>query len=134
MTKILLTLRILIKKEIKINEIDIKIIEKLKNIINSNYSKFNIKIEKNFYDFNNIETQKDFKNKINDSQIQGKNSKNILQQISMFENIKNILNIKKIDLNNNKNLFVELGCGSAELSKTFQTHRKINSIILLKTI
>ena len=123
--------RIWIKKEIKINEIDIKIIEKLKNIINSNYSKFNIKIEKNFYDFNHIETQKDFKNKINNSQIQGKNSKNILQQISMFENIKNILNIKKIDLNNNKNLFVELGCGSAELSKTFQIANKNSSFILI---
>ena len=118
--------RIWKKKQIKINEIDNKIIEKLKNIINNNYNKFNIKIEKNFnYDFNN------FKNKFNNNQIQGKNSKNLLQQISMFENIKNILNSQKIDLNHNKNLFVELGCGSAELSKTFQILNKNSSFILI---
>ncbi len=121
-----------IKKQIKINEIDNKIIENLKNIINKNYNKFNIKTEINYYyDFNNIETEKDFKNKINNSQIEGKNSKNILQQISMFENIKNILIKEKIDLNLTKNLFVELGCGSAELSKTFQIANKNSSFILI---
>ena len=123
--------RIWLKKQIKINEIDNKIIENLKNIINKNYNKFNIKTEINYYDFNNIETEKDFKNKINNSQIEGKNSKNILQQISMFENIKNILIKEKIDLNLNKNLFVELGCGSAELSKTFQIANKNSSFILI---
>ncbi len=123
--------RIWLKKQIKINEIDNKIIENLKNIINKNYNKFNIKTEINYYDFNNIETEKDFKNKINNSQIEGKNSKNILQQISMFENIKNILIKEKIDLNLTKNLFVELGCGSAELSKTFQIANKNSSFILI---
>ena len=122
-----------IKKDIKIIDIDNEIIDKLKNIINLNYSKFNINIEKSIFNFNNIETHKDFNNKINESQITGKNSKNILQQISMFENIKKLFNKDQIDnfINKNKNLFIELGCGSGELSKTFQLGNNNSSFILI---
>ena len=123
--------RIWIKKNIKINDIPEEIIKNLEKKINENYDKFNIKIsQKLLYneniineDFNNIFKREQLIGK----QLIGKNSKNIFQEISIFENAKNSNLISK----DNNNIIIELGCGSAELSKIFHMGCKNNSSHIL---
>ena len=122
----IITPRIWIKKNIKINDIPEEIIKKLEKIINENYDKFNIKISKKLLYNDNI-INEDFKNIFKKEQLIGKNSKNIFQEISIFENAKNYNLISK----DNNNIIIELGCGSAELSKTFQIGCKDNSSHIL---
>ena len=122
----IITPRIWIKKNIKINDIPEEIIKKLEKIINENYDKFNIKISKKLLYNNNI-INEDFKNIFRKEQLIGKNSKNIFQEISIFENAKNSNLISK----DNNNIIIELGCGSAELSKIFHMGCKNNSSHIL---
>ncbi len=120
----IITPRIWIKKNIKINDITEEIIKKLEKKINENYDKFNIKIsQKLLYNENII--NEDFNNIFKKEQLIGKNSKNIFQEISIFENAKNLIS------KDNKNIIIELGCGSAELSKIFQIGCKNNSSHIL---
>ena len=121
----IITPRIWIKKNIKINDISEEIIKNLEKKINENYDKFNIKILENLY-YNEEYINLDFENIFLKDQLDGKNSKNIFQEISIFENL------KKLDLILNKNnIIIELGCGSGELSKTFQIGFKNNSSHIL---
>ena len=120
----IITPRIWIKKNLKINDIPEEIIKKLEKKINENYDKFNIKIsQKLLYNENII--NEDFNNIFKKEQLIGKNSKNIFQEISIFENAKNLIS------KDNKNIIIELGCGSAELSKIFQIGCKNNSSHIL---
>lgn len=122
----IITPRIWQKNTMKINDIPQDIITKIEKIVNENYEKFNINIEKKlFYDSDII--NKDFQNIYSEEQLTGKNSKNIFQEISIFENAKSL----NLLFGGNKNIIVELGCGAAELSKTFQIGCKNNSSHIL---
>ncbi|ORX49647.1 hypothetical protein BCR36DRAFT_583717 [Piromyces finnis] len=122
----IITPRIWQKNDIKINDIPKEIIEKLKKTVNENYEKFNITIGKSLLYTEEI-VKKDFENVYSKEQLSGKNSKNIFQEISIFENAKKL----NLILNTNKNIIVELGCGAAELSKTFQIGCKNDSSHIL---
>ncbi|ORX71038.1 hypothetical protein BCR32DRAFT_272332 [Anaeromyces robustus] len=180
----IITPRIWVKNSLKITDIPETIIQKIENIVNMNYEKFNIQISKRLlYDERIIST--DFNNIYPKEQLIGKNSKNIFQEISIFENAKNLnlifmndnndengKNCFKINKQNedededknedknenenenekiiekekeekennnnnnnnnnrNNNIIVELGCGAAELSKTFQIGCKNHSSHIL---
>ncbi|OUM61772.1 hypothetical protein PIROE2DRAFT_12126 [Piromyces sp. E2] len=122
----IITPRIWQKNTMKINDIPKEIISKLEKVVNDNYEKFNIEIEKGLL-YNDDIINKDFENVYPKEQLSGKNSKNIFQEISIFENTKNL----NLILNGNQNIIVELGCGAAELSKTFQIGCKNNSSHIL---
>jgi len=122
----IITPRIWQKNSIKINDISKEIINKLEKVVNECFEKFNINIEKHLLYTDDI-IDKDFENVYPKEQLIGKNSKNIFQEISIFENAKNL----NLILNGNQNIIVELGCGAAELSKTFQIGCKNNSSHIL---
>jgi len=122
----IITPRIWQKNTMKINDIPKEIISKLEKVVNENYKKFNIEIEKGLL-YNEDIINKDFENVYPKEQLSGKNSKNIFQEISIFENTKKL----NLILNGNQNIIVELGCGAAELSKTFQIGCKNNSSHIL---
>lgn len=123
----IITPRIWLKNNIKINDIPEEIISKIEKVVNENYDKLNINISKRLlYDEDII--NEDFHNIFPKEQLTGKNSKNILQEISIYENAKK-LNI--VSSSGNNNIVIELGCGAAELSRTFQMGCKNNSSHIL---
>ncbi|KAG4090193.1 hypothetical protein H8356DRAFT_954978 [Neocallimastix lanati (nom. inval.)] len=122
----IITPRLWLKNDIKISDFPEEIISKLKKVINENYDNFKINISKRLlYDEDIIKI--DFNNIFSKEQLIGKNSKNIFQEISIYENAKK-LNIVSDNCNN---IVIELGCGAAELSKTFQAGCKNNSSHIL---
>ena len=111
----IITPRLWIKKEIKIGDIDQKIIEELSKKVEIMYDK----IKPNFDE--NILLKEEILNKFTKEEITSKNSKNLNQEISIYCNaLEEKLFIGNNENNEEKTLIIELGCGAGGLSKTFQ--------------
>ena len=108
----IITPRLWIKKEIKLGDIDEKIIKNISEKIDTMYSKINPIIIKR------ILLNEEMLNKFSGDELNGKKNKNLKQEISIYCNslAENIF----CSQNEENNLIVELGCGSGGLSKTFQ--------------
>jgi len=108
----IITPRLWIKKEIKLGDIDEKMIKNISEKIDIMYSKINPIIIKR------ILLNEEMLNKFSEDELNGKKNKNLKQEISIYCNSlkENIFNSH----NEENNLIVELGCGSGGLSKTFQ--------------
>ena len=108
----IITPRLWIKKEIKLGDIDEKMIKNISEKIDIMYSKINPIILKR------ILLNEEMLNKFSEDELNGKKNKNLKQEISIYCNSlkENIFNSH----NEENNLIVELGCGSGGLSKTFQ--------------
>ena len=111
----IITPRLWIKKEIKIGDIDQKIIEELSKKVEIMYDKIKPNFDKN------ILLKEEILNKFTKEETTSKNSKNLNQEISIYCNA---LEEKLFNGNNENNeektLIIELGCGAGGLSKTFQ--------------
>lgn len=114
----IITPRLWIKKELKLGDIDEKEIINISEKIKSMYIKINPKIIVNKL------IKEEFLQKFSEEELNGKNNKNLKQEISIYWNaIQEKLFSIDDDENykdNNNILIIELGCGSGGLSKTFQ--------------
>jgi hypothetical protein len=108
----IITPRLWIKKEIKLGDIDEKMIKNISEKIETMYSKINPSIIKR------ILLNEEMLNKFSEDELNGKKNKNLKQEISIYCNslAENIF----YNQNEENNLIIELGCGSGGLSKTFQ--------------
>jgi len=117
----IITPRIWIKKELKLGDIDENLINNISEKIKKMYKQINPSITKN------ILLKDEILKKFSNEELNGKNNKNLKQEISIYCNA---LNEKIFNKNNNNNqnenkeednvLIIELGCGAGGLSKTFQ--------------
>ena len=113
----IITPRIWIKKEFKLGNIDEKLIKVISEKVNLMFNKINPKI------INNILLKEEMLSRFSSDELNGKNNKNLKQEISIYCNAieENLFNSNE---NNNKEksniLIIELGCGAGGLSKTFQ--------------
>ena len=116
----IITPRLWIKKELKLGDIDEKVINNISEKIKLMYTKINPIIIINKLLKEEI-LQKFYKEELN-----GKNNKNLKQEISIYCNAlqDKIFEINKDEKNienkDNNILIIELGCGAGGLSKTFQ--------------
>ena len=114
----IITPRLWIKKDLKLGDIDEKLINNISEKINIMYNKINPEIIKN------ISLKEDILNKFSEEELNGKKNKNLKQEISIYCNaleekiFNNTNNCEKNEENNI--LIIELGCGAGGLSKTFQ--------------
>lgn len=107
------------KKDFKISDIPEEAIKAIRDKINQSYDKFNISIEKS------VLLPEEFLSKFKQEELTGKNSKNLLQEISIASNL------QKEGLFLKDSLFIELGCGAGSLSKTIQIGTDYQSSHLL---
>ena len=111
----IITPRLWIKKEIKIGDIDQKIIEELSKKAEIMYDKIKPNFDKN------ILLNEEILNKFTKEETTSKNSKNLNQEISIYCNaLEEKLFNGNSENNEEKTLIIELGCGAGGLSKTFQ--------------
>ena len=119
----IITPRIWIKKDNKIKDIDSIKLEEIIKKVELMYEKINPKFE------TNISLPEEILNKFSKEELEGKNSKNLNQEISIYCNA---LNEKLFEKNDQKILIIELGCGAGGLSKTFQLcNNNINNFSFL---
>ena len=119
----IITPRIWIKKDNKIKDIDQIKLEEIIKKVELMYEKINPKFE------TNILFPEEILNKFSKEELEGKNSKNLNQEISIYCNA---LNEKLFENNDQKILIMELGCGAGGLSKTFQLcNNNINNFSFL---
>ena len=118
----IITPRIWIKKQFKLRDIPLTILETLKLKIMTIYKTLSINLIKREI------IDPEIKSKFMDEQLNGKNGKTLYQEISIFDNLRKE---NYIDLNDRRNCFIELGCGAGSLSRTVQIACNYNSSHIL---
>lgn len=113
----IITPRLWIKKKLKLGDVDEKLINNLSEKIKIMFEKINPKI------IENKVLKQEILTKFSNEELNGKNNKNLKQEISIYCNALEgkIFEIESKEKNGqNKILIIELGCGAGGLSKTFQ--------------
>lgn len=119
-----------LKKQTKLSDIPKETITLLKQKIISLHKKLNLNLS--YRDYKTNKNSQDILSKFTESELTSKNSKNLLQEISIYSNlIKEHYLIPFTDSSHYNGIynpiFIELGCGTAELSKTIQIGCYYNS-------